>query len=85
GGFLAFAKPNRPKTGLSCSTWISNYTRRTASSIDLNNKLIPYLVTLSSWGLAPKTPSQHSHPKTGGNSMIKHFYILESRYYKEIW
>ncbi|MGH1277404.1 hypothetical protein ACQVWA_29310, partial [Bacillus cereus] len=24
GGFLFFAKPNRPKTGLSCSTWISN-------------------------------------------------------------
>lgn len=57
GGFLAFAKPNRPKTGLSCSTWISNYTRRIASSIDLNNKLTPYSVTLSSWGLSPRPPA----------------------------
>lgn len=65
GGFLAFAKPNRPKTGLSCSTWISNYTRRTASSIDLNNKLILYSVTLSSWGLAPNPPASTHTQKQG--------------------
>jgi len=30
---------------LGCSTWTSNYTRRTASSIVLSNMLTPYLVT----------------------------------------
>jgi hypothetical protein len=28
-----------------CSTWINNYTRRTASSIVLSNMLTPYVVT----------------------------------------
>ena len=43
GDFFAFAKPDRPKTRLTCSTWTSNYTRRTVSSIGQNNNLIIYI------------------------------------------
>lgn len=54
---------------LSCSTWTSNSTHRTANSIVLRNYLTPYLVTLSSKGLAPRfaSPQPTTNPKTRGN------------------
>jgi len=54
---------------LSCSTWTSNYTRRIANAIVRSNKLTPYLITLSSEGLAPRyaSPQPTTNPKTRGN------------------
>ncbi|MFK4323296.1 hypothetical protein ABH946_006077, partial [Bacillus sp. RC145] len=37
----------------------------------LNNKLIPYSVTLSSWGLAPNPPASTHTQKQGGNHRFK--------------
>lgn len=65
GRFLAFAKPNRPKTGLSCSTWISNCTCRTAMIHRSRISLMLHKVTLNYWGLAPKPPASTHTQKQG--------------------
>lgn len=64
GWFLAFAKPNRPKTGLSCSTWISNCTSRTASSSVQGIFLFLYEIN-AMWGFAPTRRASTHTQKQG--------------------
>ncbi|MDO6634442.1 hypothetical protein, partial [Bacillus thuringiensis] len=68
GWFLAFAKPNRPKTGLSCSTWISNCTSRTANSSVQSMILFPYRLTLC--GVSPP----HGEPALTPKNKVRNFF-----------
>ncbi|PFH73746.1 hypothetical protein COI61_23130 [Bacillus cereus] len=80
GWFLAFAKPNRPKTGLNCSTWTSNCTSRTAYIYRSNQSALAISSYVKIVGFSPHTTSQHSHPKTRGNicyvSNARHFDVF---------
>lgn len=76
---LEYRQAEQTKNGiLSCSTWTSNYTRRTASFSVPNIYLSQYIFTHFK-GLAPRFASpqpSHLHPKTKENQNIKPLYIF---------
>ncbi len=79
GCFLAFAKPNRPKTRLSCSTWISNCTSRTASSPVQGIILFPYEIN-AMWGFVPtRRASTHTQKQVIHTLILIYFHFLLRR------